>query len=201
MEKLIQRIGDFADCSADAVDICLNRRSRILCREKRKSMKLKLFTILLIIYSLVMLTACPSRVTLEKAKQKSSQIAGYANDATEAIRDLYRAKILTAEQTVLIADKIILLAKGGQAFDTAIKSFEEVYGTIENVPQTEWANALNLFNREVVEAFVAVLVELKVIQQSEQLKQTINLIIAAVRIIARALSVEKPTMARIAAAQ
>jgi hypothetical protein len=163
--------------------------------------KAKIFLSFLVIYSLVMATACPSRVTLEQAKAESSRIAIYTFETTNAVRDLFRAKVITPEQTVAISDKLILLSKGGQAFDALIKRYEETYRKVENVPRAEWAKALELFNGEVVDRLIAVLLELKVIQSSERVRQVISLLITSVRIIARAFSIETPVVARVREAQ
>ncbi|MBS1793368.1 MAG: hypothetical protein JSS81_05910 [Acidobacteria bacterium] len=160
----------------------------------------KLLISCLLIYSLV-LTACPSKVTLEKARRESAKIAGYADQTTNAVRDLFRAGVLTPAQTARIADKIIVLAKAGQAFDAVIATLETTYGTTDNVPKAEWARALALFNSDLVQKFIDVLVELKVIEVSGRMRNSIDLVINAVRLIARAFEVEADVNRRIAAAQ
>ncbi len=143
----------------------------------------------LIIFSLI-LTACPSKLTLEKVKRINSQIATASFETVEAIRELYRDGKLTLPQK----DKIA-------AFDALVKRFEEVYKTADNVPRAEWIKALNLFSAEVVEKLVDVLVELKVIQTSQKLKDSINIIISLIRILASGFKVETEVKARLAAAQ
>lgn len=162
-------------------------------------MKRKYLTLLLI-YS-ILLCGCPSKTTLAKAKAESARIAFYADEVTNAVRTMFEAKLLSAQQTLKIADKIIILAKGGGAFNALLLALENTYGTVEKIPRPEWQKALAFFNAEVINALITVLTELKFIKDvNTKVRQALDVLIIAVRIIARAFQVEKETELKLAAA-
>lgn len=164
-------------------------------------MKKQLILTLIVIYSLFFVTACPplSRITIEKAKNASHTLAAYANESVNVTRDLLRAKILTAAQTSVIADKFIALSKGGQTFDAFLLVLEQNYGKEGKVRSGELTALLKLFNSNVVNLFLDCLTELKILQVSERLRQMMDLLKTSILIVARALQIEKTTKARIEA--
>lgn len=160
-------------------------------------MKIKLFAVFLVIYSLVMTTACPSRVTLEKAKTESSRVAVYANATVDVVRELYRSKTISLEQKDRIADKLIVLARGGAAFDALVNQMQSSYGNTGNVPKAEFALLLDTFNVEVVNKFLDALAAMKIIKVSDHLRNAINLLLTSIKIIAQAFGKQKSVGARI----
>lgn len=144
----------------------------------------KIILSLFVIYSMLLVSACPSPKTLEKAKSSSARLATYANEGVNATRELYRSKILTGEQTTAIAEKLIILARAGGAFDSAVKAAESTYGA--NAPRSETEKLFAMFSSEVVGNFLAVLSSLKIVGNTGVLQETIDLLQTAVITIARA---------------
>lgn len=161
---------------------------------------MKLFLILIIVYALFLTTACPSKLTLENAARQSSRIAGYADQTTDVVRELYRAQTISLAQKDAAADKLISLAQGGKRFDEMVARLQASFGGSGNVPKPEFSKLLASFNAEVVNKFLDVLGELRIIQASEKLRKSINLLIVSIKIIARAFGTEKSVGARIAEA-
>ncbi|HEV7701392.1 MAG TPA: hypothetical protein VGO43_14265, partial [Pyrinomonadaceae bacterium] len=89
---------------------------------------------LTVLYSMVLLTACPSAASLEKAKAESARIATYANAGVNLTRNLYESQVITIGQKDAIAKKFVFLADGGIAFDAAVNKALATYGS--NVPKT-----------------------------------------------------------------
>lgn len=144
----------------------------------------KIILSLIVVYSMLLATACASAVSLDKAKSSSSRLASYANEGVNVTRELYRSKVLSGEQTKAIAGKFIVLARAGAAFDSAVKAAEATYGT--NAPKPEIEKLFAVFSSEVVGNFLAVLSALKIVGNTGGLQQTIALLQTAVLTIARA---------------
>lgn len=151
----------------------------------------------------ILATAAPgcNGNTIEKAKNASRDYAGYANEVVNTTRDLYRANVISGNVGIKIAEMSITLAKGGQAFDALIAALETQYGSVDKVPKSAWQTLLSAFNSNIVDAFINLLGVLK-IDISENIRKTIDLIIVAVKIIARAFgsSVEKQISLKITTA-
>lgn len=147
---------------------------------------------------MTLIMACPSKITLEKAKIESGKLATYANAATDAVRAMFENKILSASQTKPIAEKIVILSNGGIAFDNFITALQTQYGSIDKVPKSEWNKALIIFNTQVVNAFIGLLNDLKFIKDvNTRMREVIDLIILSIRIIARAFGTETAITAQI----
>jgi hypothetical protein len=157
----------------------------------------KIILTLIVIYSLFLLTACPSPATIEKAKTNSKKIATIANEGVNITRELYQSKIINASAAKSIADKFIVLAEGGIAFDAAVLRLEKAHGA--SVPKSELEKLFSVFSTEVVQKFIDVLASLKILNVSESFKNTILLVQTAVITIARAFDRGKQVKQRIEA--
>ena len=142
----------------------------------------KIVTALLLIYSLVMLTACPQK-SITEAKKQSSQIAVYANNGVEITRELFRSQIISIAQKDRIAEGFILLAKSGQTFDRTVKNIENAYGT--RPPKSEIERLFQVFNAEVVARFLDILRELKVVSADNRIGEVVALLQTAILAIAK----------------
>ena len=142
----------------------------------------KTITVLVLIYSMVLLSACPQK-SIGEAKRQSSQIAVYANNGVEITRELFRNQIISLAQKDRIADGFILLAKSGQTFDLAVKNIENTYGT--RPPKSEIERLFKIFNAELVAKFLDILRELKVISADNRIGEVIALLQTAILIIAK----------------
>lgn len=160
----------------------------------------KIFTLLFALLALLICSACPGKLTIEKAKRESARVATGTFELTNAVRTLFRENKISAETTVRLSERIIAFSRVGQSFDKLIAEYERIYRTVDRVPPAEWQKALKLFN-SMVDELVGVLIELKAIDADEQTKLAINTLILSIRLIARAFSIEKPIAARIAEAQ
>lgn len=156
----------------------------------------RIFTSILIIYSMVMLTACPKEQSIEKAKSSSAKLATYANTGVNITRDLFNEKVISLETKNKIADAFIVLADAGIAFDTAVKRIETVYGT--DVPKAEVTKLFEVFDKEVVQAFLAVLETLKLVSDSSAYLVVIEAVRTAVLTIAEAFDRKKTVEAQVA---
>lgn len=143
---------------------------------------MKILASLLVIYSLLLLSACPKK-SISEAKKQSAQIAVYANNGVEATRTLFQSRVITLEQKDRIADAFILLAKAGQTFDRTIQNIETTYGA--KPPKTELYKLFQVFNAEVVGRFLDILQQLKIISANNQIGEIVSLIQTAILTIAR----------------
>ncbi|MEO8647764.1 MAG: hypothetical protein ABI539_01220 [Acidobacteriota bacterium] len=139
----------------------------------------------LLVYSMFVLTACPSGQTLQKAQDASAKVATYANSGINLTRELYRSNYLSLENKDRIADGFIALAKAGQAFDAAVANAKAAYG--DTAPKDAIAALFATFNQEVVGKFIAVLQSLKLASVvSGNFAATIELLKTAILVVAKA---------------
>ena len=157
----------------------------------------RFLTCLLLIYSLVILTACPT-ASLAKAKTESERLATYANAGVNLTRELFRAGFVNLATKDKIADGFIVLATAGQAFDRAVVNAEAQYGS--NVPKSEIAKLFATFDAEVITKFLAVLSLLKIANVSGNFVAVIESIKAAVLVIGSAFRMKAAVQARLAGA-
>ena len=141
----------------------------------------KIIVTLSLIYTIVMLTACPA-ASLQKAESASKRIATYANAGVNVTRTLFESKVISIGQKDEVARKFIVLAEGGIAFDIAIGKAKQLYGT--NVPKSELVKIFAIFDTELVERFLDVLQSLRIIANKAAFAAVIDTIRASVLIIA-----------------
>ncbi|HEY8562812.1 MAG TPA: hypothetical protein VIL74_20710 [Pyrinomonadaceae bacterium] len=152
----------------------------------------KIFTCALLIYSLVMLTACPAK-SIETARAQSMSMARYANAGVDITRDLFREGVISLAQKDKIADGFLNLAKAGQLFDETLAAIEKSYGS--NVPRTELEKLFESFNGIVVAKFLDLLKEMKLVGSGSRLGEVIEIlrttILAAAKIFGKAYEVRQ----------
>ncbi|MEQ1644229.1 MAG: hypothetical protein ABL959_12350 [Pyrinomonadaceae bacterium] len=153
-------------------------------------------TALVILYSVVLLTACP-QASLQKAKDSSARVATYANAGVNLTRNLYTSKLITLSQKDLVARKFVQLAEAGIAFDAVLAKAVVVYGS--NVPKSEIAKAFETFDSEVVGKFLDILESLKVIANKSAYAQIIEGLRTAVLIVANVFGHRQSVARRITA--
>jgi hypothetical protein len=139
--------------------------------------------IFLIVFSLLTI-ACPTQ-SIQRAKDSSAKLAGYANTGVNLTRDLYEQNLINLATKDKIADAFIVLAKAGIAFDAAVAQVEAQYGA-SAVPKSEIDKLFAVFSSEVVAKFLDVVAALKLTNQANLYAQAIDLIKTAVLIIAKA---------------
>jgi hypothetical protein len=158
----------------------------------------KFLTALALVYSVVMLTACPSSASLQKAQESSARIAKYANAGVDLTRGLYESQVITLKQKDDIAKKFVLLAQGGIAFDAAVAKTQSLYGT--NAPKNEVQAIFATFDTEVVGKFLDILQSLKVIANKQAYAAVIETIRTAVLVVAGVFGQQHAIAQRIEAA-
>lgn len=152
---------------------------------------------LAIIYSMVLLSACPSKASLDKAKESSARVATYANAGVNLTRNLYSSNVISLEQKDAIARKFVLLAEGGIAFDAAVEKAIQVYGS--NAPKSEIQKIFETFDAEVVGKFLDILASLKLVANRAAYAQVIETIRTAVLVVAGVFGHKQAIARRIAA--
>jgi hypothetical protein len=154
---------------------------------------------LALVYSMVFLTACPSAASLQKAKDESGKLAGYANIGVNVTRTLWESHVIT-DITVkdVIATKFVVLAKAGETFDTAVTNAIATYGT--NAPKSEIDRIFATFDSQVVSNFIAVLQSLKLVSNAAAFATVIATIETAVLLIAKLFNQKSSVAARLQAA-
>lgn len=158
---------------------------------------LRYFATFLVMYAVVQLTACPA-ASLQKAANASSRVATYANAGVNLTRNLYESKVIPIGQKDDIAQKFVLLAEAGVAFDAAVARARTIYGT--NAPSSEIQKILATFDSEVVGRFLDVLQSLKLINARDKYAAIIDTIRAAVLVIANVFGHSKSVGLRLQAA-
>lgn len=156
----------------------------------------RIFTTLIILYSILLLTACPS-ASLKKAQDSSARVATYANAGVNLTRNLFTSNVITLEQKDQIARKFVLLAEGGIAFDAAVAKAIQVYGS--NAPKSEIQKIFETFDSEVVGKFLDILASLKLLANRAAYGQVIEAIRTAVLVVANVFGRRSQIAARIAA--
>lgn len=155
---------------------------------------------IVVLFCLLLTTACPiTPDSIAKVKSASKKVATAANTGVNLTRELYNANFLTIEQKDVIAQKFLLLAKAGIAFDTAVASIENQYGA-NAVPKSEIQRLVGVFDAQVVNAFLDVLTSLKIIPSKGNYGVTIELIRTGVLTVAGILGLKHSVSARIKAA-
>lgn len=137
---------------------------------------------LLTIYSVVMLTACPSRTDLESAERHSKKLAGLSDVAGETTIKLFNERIISLEKKNRIADAFIKVSKAGVKFDQAVILAQANWG--DKPPQPTLDELFAILDDEVVAYFLAAVEELSGFDTSPY-RAVIGNIKAAILVIAK----------------
>jgi hypothetical protein len=142
-------------------------------------------------------TSCEQKIS--SIKTSSSKIATAADQGVNITRELYESKVISPAQTKVIAQLFANLAAGGILFDSTVANIEAQYGS--KVPASEIAKLSAIFNTEIVDQFLAILEQMKLISNSDQLKLVIESIRVAVLAIASVFGTRSAVNAHIQGAQ
>jgi hypothetical protein len=113
---------------------------------------------LALIYSIVMVTACPSKSGLERAFNESARIGELATVAAVTTGDFYRSGFLTLEVKDKIAAQLAKVVKSGQSFHQVLVAMKQKYGNnLNSVPKSELVDLDLLFSTEVIKPFLDIL--------------------------------------------
>lgn len=119
---------------------------------------------LIIIYSLMLATACPSRKGLTQAFNQSAKVYQLGTSAAVTIGGLYDSGILPLAVKDRIADGLIKVAGEGRKFHAMIVALKAEYGSdISAVPKSKLAELDILFSSTVIQPLVDILSSLGVL--------------------------------------
>lgn len=122
-------------------------------------MRLKKYLILPITLAVVLTqTACPrpTQSQLDQAAKASRSMAQYTNDGINAVRIAYEEGVIDIKLKDRLADGFLVVAKGGQAFNSLVKQVSELYGD-GTVPVSQWQALDASFSDNVVRPFLDLL--------------------------------------------
>jgi hypothetical protein len=118
----------------------------------------KLILCLALIYSLVMVTACPSRSKLERAFNESARVAQLAETAARTTGDLYQAGILSLEAKDRIAASLGQVVTNGKQFHQLLVGLKNQYGDrLDNAPASALQHLDLVFSTQVIAPFLEIL--------------------------------------------
>lgn len=121
----------------------------------------------IVIYSLIFVTACPTKSNLEQAFNQSARVANLAETSALTVADLYRAGVINLETKDKIAKSLRLVVDNGKRFHEVLSKIKEKYKGDVNNFSAEDKSALDLiFNQEVIAPFAEILTELRVLPEN-----------------------------------
>ena len=122
----------------------------------------KILTILLII-SALFLTACPKDSVVRKAAKSSYQLSGLTRDVVAATAKAYDAGVINTATKNKIAEKLQLIAIGGQKFNQIVTGLNNS----STVPADKQALLNQILSAELAGPFLEILEALKVVSASQ----------------------------------
>lgn len=124
----------------------------------------KIILSLVIVYSLIMVTACPSRSGLEKAFNESARVASLAETAAVTTGEFYSSGLIPLATKDRIADALALVVKNGKSFHKVLVGLKAQYGDrLSEIPKAELANLDLLFSTQVITPFLEILSNFRVL--------------------------------------
>ena len=115
---------------------------------------------LTVIYSLILVTACPSKSDLVRAFNRSAAIGGLAETAAVTTGDFYKQGFISLEWKDDVASQLDMIVKNGKSFHKLLVALKAKYaGSLANIPKWEIADLDPIFSRDVIEPFLAILVQ------------------------------------------
>jgi len=127
----------------------------------------KILLAAILIYSLIFVTACPTKSNLETAFNQSARVANLAETSALTVADLYKAGVINLETKDKIASKLRLVVDNGKKFHKALSKIAEKYkGNVNNLSSADKSALDLLFNQEVIAPFAEILTELRVLPEN-----------------------------------
>lgn len=146
---------------------------------------------IILIFSLLILSACPKQSVVRQAAKASFQLSGLTVDAVNATGKAYQANLLSAETKNRIADALKKIATGGKRFNQHLEMYFRNHG--ENIPSDKLEILNAIFSDEVVVPFLEILQALKVLSANDAgyLHSAINALRTAILIISNGFAAVK----------
>lgn len=145
-----------------------------------------------VLASAIATTACPNapskpkaEAAITKAAKASFELSHLTTDAIRATKTAYDEQLITFEQKNALAEKLLVLARGGKAFNQLVKKAHETYSESGNLPPDELKLLEAAFDVNVLNPFLAFAASVG-INASPKLKAAIETLRAAVNIIGAA---------------
>lgn len=127
-----------------------------------------MFLSLILVLSVVFTTACPKDTAVRKAARASYELSGITRDVIAAVNRAYDENIVGVSTKNLIADKLIVISKGGARFNqlaTAANN-SNANGAV-NVATLATLN--KILSEEIAGPFLEILDALKIVSPGQAL--------------------------------
>lgn len=119
---------------------------------------------LTLIYSLVMVTACPSRSKLERAFNESARVASLAETAAVTTGEFYRSGLLSLDAKDRVAEALGKVVVNGKSFHRLLVGLKAQFGDrLENAPASALENLDLVFSTQVIAPFLEILTTIGVL--------------------------------------
>ena len=143
---------------------------------------LQAFFLAFAIYAVVLTNIACDQNQIRKAAKASDQLSGLTLDAVRATKQAYTDGLITLEQKDRIADKLLVLASGGQTFNAVVKQTAANSGAMTT---DKWLALEKLFDVEVITPFLEFLAQTAGVASATKLNAAIGLIRLSVLTIAQ----------------
>lgn len=143
---------------------------------------LKTIFLALALYAVILTSVACDQNQIRKAAKASNQLSGLTLDAVRATKQAYLDGMITLEQKDRIADKLLILATGGQTFNQAVK---RMAASSEAMTPGKWQALERLFDAQVIVPFLAFLAQTAGAANAAKLSAAIGLIRLSVLTIAQ----------------
>ena len=150
---------------------------------------IKIITAFLLMYSLLLLTACPKAETVEKslrkARESSAQMSIYGTKIVNANVEAYQAKEISPE---LFKELTVLTGKfsdGLKIYRDALDGAEKIFAQTKNLPSGTVNKLAAVFDEQVVATFLALADKLNLVRGAQA--ETIKTALASIRLTILAL--------------
>ena len=141
----------------------------------------KIFVCLLVISSLVFMTACPkAQKTYRSAKEASAKIQIYGTNLIQANIDAYKAKEISQADFAALNKLTGKFVEGVELYREALKEAEKILASGGTLPGGALDRLNAVFSEKVVDAFLKITEQLGVIPGGSS--ETIKNIVAGIRL-------------------
>lgn len=144
---------------------------------------LRTMFLMIAVYAVILTTVACDQNQIRKAAKASDSLSGLTLDAVRATKQAFESGAISLSQKDALADKLLILARGGQTFNAAVKQLS-VSGADGMTPD-KWQTIERLFDAQVITPFLAFLAQTTGINNSANLSAAIKLIRISVLTIAR----------------
>lgn len=120
----------------------------------------------LLIYTLVLTTACPKKSAIRRANEASFQLAGTINDAQKALENAYAQGIVTNETALKLNYQLRIANEGSQKLTVALRALRTEFPNGE-LPANKIEFLNQVLSDEIITPVLRILDELKIVDGSK----------------------------------